>query len=174
MNSTFIYEDDSHLTFDQYLDLQEHDEDSPQCSTFNKFNAPIDFDMHLRTYSQLSGLQDDSVMFLSTMSGEVLQCIGETTMNFILYLNTPFTTRFRIRYDRESFFLFCNSKNYSKIYLEQTPKTLLNTAVLKIIITHCTRLNEINLSDINVLEVNKRIRHLLRPQINNLVITLSF
>ena len=117
MNSTFIYEDDNNLTFAEFMDLQEYDEESPQCSTFNSFNAPIDFNTHLRTYRQLSGLLDDSVLFLSTLSGNVLQRIGEVTMEFINFMNTPLTTRFLIRYDRESFFLFCTSKNYSKIYV---------------------------------------------------------
>ena len=115
LNSTFIHQDDD-LLFDEYLELQTPDEDeAPLCSTHNNFNAPIDFDVFLRSYSAL--ISSNDFWCLSFFSLDYIPPFHECTpTSFSVYLARPYTTRFYIRYDHSSFYLFATSQNYTRMY----------------------------------------------------------
>ena len=116
MNSTFCFLEES-LSFEEFLDQQSFDDQTPTNSTLNQFNGPLTFEEYLFSCPPLDSLNtspcttdssDNSSFYNSQNSYSII--------SFTKYLQNPMTTRFYIRYDDPSFFHFCDSQNYLHIY----------------------------------------------------------
>ena len=112
LNSTFILEDDT-MSFAEYMDLQSPDENTQTNSTFNNFNANITFNRYIHY-----GLLEEPKIEHSGFDTTDEYAVEEPSGSFTRFLLLPFTRRFYIRYDHESFYLFCNSQNYQNYFLQ--------------------------------------------------------
>ena len=116
MNSTFCLSE-QRFTFEDYLEQQSFDDETPTNSTYNQFNGPLTFEVYLYSCSALDSFNTSPCTTDSSdnSSFSLSQKIN-STISFSKYLQNPMTTRFYIRYDDPSFFHFCDSQNYLHIY----------------------------------------------------------